>query len=325
MRHVFTILLLATCAWAQKPIGEVHASDASVKGSVQLGQSGATLMSGAQISAGSVTAQVNLQRGGVVNVCPRSTVIVTGSATGEELMFAMSAGGLETHYKLGARSDAIMTPDFRIQLSGPGTFHLAVSIKPGGETCVESLPDNGSSAIITEIFGDATYQLKTGKSVVLKGGHMEGAEEKTSPGCGCPLPGVAAPPPKLDPGLNFPKEESEKAAALIAEGKPLPAPDVSSTVEGSEPGKVYAKVDAPFVFDGKATTPSPAALTPEKTEQSPFPKDPYPTVQSPPEVKPSTAPVQPPAANPQPTQKEPNPPKKKWYQRLGSAFSRIFK
>src|SRR5271155_4262058 len=102
-KHFSIVLLVASVmAHAQKPIGEVRAKDASLKGSVVLGKEGAVLMSGSQVQAGSVSAEIELARGGKVQVCPGSAVSVSASTSGEDLMFAMSGGALESHYKLRA-------------------------------------------------------------------------------------------------------------------------------------------------------------------------------------------------------------------------------
>jgi len=326
-----TILLLTCAALAQQPVGKVSATDASVKGNMVLGKEGAMVMSGAQVQAGSVTAQIKLARGGDVNVCPNSSVSVSASATGDELMFAMGNGTIETHYRLGAHSDVVITPEFRIQLSGPGAFHLAVNIRKNGDTCVESLPFNGSATIITETFGDGTYQLQTGKSVVFHGGKVSGVTENAAPSCGCPPPAASAPPPQFDPGLSFPREESERAASLAAEGKPMPNPYAGSPMEQGQPGKMLTKVDAPIVFDG-SIIPLPTDVQRDKLWTLPPQINPYPKVTGPevtdpkvngPNEQKKADAVQPAGQNPQPNQKEE--PKKKWYQRLGSAISKIFK
>jgi len=324
MPHRLLIIVLASCltAHAQKPIGEVRAKDASLKGSVVLGKDGAVLMSGSQVQAGTVSAEIELARGGKVQVCPGSAVSVSASASGEELMFAISGGAIETHYKLPARSDAILTPDFRIQLSGPGAFHLAVNIKKNGDTCVESMNGDTSAVILTETFGEGTYQIQPGKNVTFHNGHVDGVTENPTSSCGCPPPAAVAPPPEFDPGLNFPKEESERAAKNASEGKPVEVP--TTPVTQAQSGKVYAKIDAPMVFDAN-TPPPPVPKQPETAVAAPPMPDPYPKVVSPtvtPKDAQTAAPVQPTSSATPPTKEAP---KKKWYQRVGSAIAKFFK
>ena len=56
-------IALCSCACAQQPVGEVFASDATVQGSVQLTGAGATVMSGASVTAGDAAARLKLARG----------------------------------------------------------------------------------------------------------------------------------------------------------------------------------------------------------------------------------------------------------------------
>jgi len=331
MLQRLSILILAAClvASAQKPIGEVRATDASLKGNVIMGKVGAVLTSGSQVQAGSLPAQIKLARGGDVTVCPNSAVTVSASNTGDELMFAMSSGTLETHYKLPARSDAVLTPDFRIQLSGPGTFHLAVDIRKNNDMCVESLPGNTSAAIITETFGDGTYQLQVGKSVVFHNGKVDGATESATADCRCPSRPDIATPPQFDPGLKFPEEESRHAEALVAKGEPMPVPVAANQIDNTQPGKVYAKVDAPIVFNG-SMVPYPTEARRNSMMMLPIDLNPYPKVLAPVAEKPGTkniATEQPQNVNPQPNSKAhpKEEPKKKWYQRWGDAITKIFK
>src|SRR5215469_5895856 len=130
---------------AQQTLGELYATDASVKGSVVLAGSGTSVLSGSSIQAGAQAATLKLERGGSLLVCPGTKLSVTASQNGRELLFSLNSGNLEMNYPLGASADSLLTPDFRLLLPGPGTVHVAVRITPQGDTCVQSLPWNVSA------------------------------------------------------------------------------------------------------------------------------------------------------------------------------------
>ena len=78
-------------------------------------------MSGSSISAGEQTATLKLERGGSMLICPNTSLAITTSQNGRQLMFSMNTGNLEMDYPIGAASDNLLTPDFRLLLPGPGT------------------------------------------------------------------------------------------------------------------------------------------------------------------------------------------------------------
>ena len=100
----------------------------------------------------------------------------------------LSAGSMELNYTLTSAADALLTPDFRLQLISPGTFHLAISVGASGDTCVRTLPGNDAAVFVAEMMGNDSYQLSPGKSVLFGGGKISGATVAPQ-GCGCPEPG----------------------------------------------------------------------------------------------------------------------------------------
>jgi hypothetical protein len=206
------LLLVATPLCAQKPIGELVAEGASVRGMVSLEGGGTRILSGSQITAGEAAARLHLVRGGELRVCPKTNLSANTDSEGKTMVFGLNIGALEVDYPLGGGSDSLLTPDFRVQLIGPGNFHFAISVTPAGDTCLRPLPGNDASLFLSEMMGNDSYQLTPGKSILFKGGRISGAAVAPS-SCGCPA--GPATPPKPAPELVLP--------TAVPELSPLPA------------------------------------------------------------------------------------------------------
>ncbi len=230
-------------AHAQETVGDLFASDASVKGSVLLAGGGTRVMSGSSVAAGEAAALLKLARGGEVRVCPRTTLSVSTSSGGRDLMLAMGEGAIETNYSLPASADAIMTPDFRILLAGPGNFHFAFRVDGRGDTCMRALAGNSASLIVSELMGDAMYQVRPDEQVTFHGGRLR-QPDAAALDCGCP----PAAPEKLRASAPPPEPPARTPPAADA----APSPAVPSP---PEEGEVHVQVDAPFVF--RALDPEP--------------------------------------------------------------------
>jgi len=249
-------------------------------------EAGSRVASGASVSAKEETAILRLARGGEVRVCPGTTVSVTTSSSGQDLMLGMSTGSMETHYRLEESSDSVLTPDFRIVLPGPGEFDLAIRADAHGNTCVSSMPGSTSSVIVAELLGNGTYEIKREQQVVFRQGRLDTVDSPED-SCGCPrrqepvMRASAESGPVLSQEKAGSKLELENSTEPNANGD-LPATDPSPNVPDAgpetrpvphaKPGEMKVQVEAPLVFSGAARAKArPSAPAPPMLQSTALP------------------------------------------------------
>jgi hypothetical protein len=222
-------LALSLSAHAQVPpnVGELFAYEATPNGPLMKAGTGLPVASGSELSAGKSSVTLRLDRGGEVKICPNSNLSVTASSSQAALLFALGASTVEMSYPINELSDTLITPDFKLSLTGPGTFHFAVGVNSRGDTCIRPLLGNSGVIVISELTDTGAYLLKADESILFAGGKVSGKGPLTVP-CGCPAP---VPVPAMRAETPPPAEQ------------PVPPPSKS-------PAEVHVTVEAPLVFRG---------------------------------------------------------------------------
>jgi hypothetical protein len=216
---------------------------------------GMPVVAGSELSAGAAPARFRLNRGGQMRLCPRSNLTVNSGTFG--LMFTMSTGAVEVDYRLAPRgSDILLTPDFSVQLTGPGVYHFAIGVDKTGNTCFKSLPGNASQVVLSELLGNGTYRPKPGDGLSFSSGKLTPAVQLNG-NCGCPAAGplmvaTGTVPHGLNQGGGAPASSAPATASAGQNNAQVP-PD--------QPGQVHVEVDTPFVFSARgAGAPKPYSV-----------------------------------------------------------------
>jgi hypothetical protein len=214
-------------------------------------ETGSRVASGSSITAGDEIAVLRLRRGGEVRVCPGTTVSVATSPTGQDLMLGMSKGAMETHYGESETVDSVLTPDFRIVLPGPGEFNLAISADAKGNTCVGSLQGSTASAVVAELLGSGTYEIKPEQHVLFREGRLDSVE--TPPvACGCPAAPVPALQAAVDPSKAVSEDEAGQRLQLQNSTKPSTNPVPQKVADSKVNEEDSAKpAESSLVFSGE--------------------------------------------------------------------------
>jgi len=233
------------------------ASSATVTGALEVTAGKAIIAASGAVTSGSATTDVVLPHRGTLRVCASTTVklaadssVPAGDVPG--LMMAMDHGAIEASFATGRNSDVLLTPDFRILISGPGAADVKVRLGQHGDTCVDNPGVNAPYVLVTSVFGNGVYRVQPGQRVMFQHGDLHEVVDHEKEPCGCP--------PPTQPGSNeFPLAQSAGLAPLPTPG---PAP--------AEPA-AHAQLSEPLVYKSAEPAPQSAAQSTPAPEAQAIP------------------------------------------------------
>ncbi len=247
----------------------------TVTGALEVIAGKAIIVTSGSVTSGSATTNVTLPRRGTLRVCASTTVklaadssVPAGNMPG--LLMAIDHGALEISFATsfanasqGSNADILMTPDFRILLSGPGASEVKVRLGGKGDTCVDNSGKDAPYVVVTSLFSTGLYRVQSGQRVMFQHGSLDEVVDQEKEPCGCP------PPPK--PGSNeFPLAQSAGLA-------PMPGSIATDINQSSAPPQV-AQMAPPLVYSA-GTVQEPAAVAQAASQ---------PAAEQPAQQKPST-------------------------------------
>jgi len=244
---------------AQQPIGRTTAREVKVSGAMDMHAGEMLLGNGSTVSAGEDTVTISLTRGGELRLCPTTTVHLSKDSSVEKadssaLMMALDRGALEANYITGKYSDVLMTPDFRILLSGPGTANVSVRVNTKGDTCVDNHGDSAPYVTVSSLFDNGVYRVQPNQRVLFEHGSLRDVVDNEKEACGCPpevslaSAGTSSDTPAT-PGARVggPSSTPADTAFPLAVSEGLAAPPAKAA---PPTGEVHAMVTVPLTYNG---------------------------------------------------------------------------
>lgn len=216
-------------------LGSVPLESASVSGALQVENGQAVVRGGAIITARDHTAELHLNRGGVVEVCSTSSLHVTSGNSSEgkpPLLLALDRGALEIRTTTTPR-DVVITPDLRFSITGTGPLDLHLRVIPNGDTCVDNRGLQAPTLEIINQFGDERYQLRAGQHVLFEHGSLREVVDHENSPCGCPgVPVVSVASGLPDAQRANPAENAARPGATVSPTQ-AKSGDVSATADAA--------------------------------------------------------------------------------------------
>lgn len=253
------------------PIAIVPVEGVQLVGALDVAEGKAVIGSSGSVTAGDRPVTITLPHRGNLRICATtkigltadSSVLSTATETQPEapgLMMALDRGALEANFATGHNSDVILTPDFRILISGPGTAAVQVRLGAKGDTCVDNRGPSAPYVTVSSIFDGGVYRVQADQRVMFQHGSLREVVDNEKESCGCP---PEPPKPSSNSASNeFPVAQSEGLA-------PLPTPPPNATAKGTVSAQITAQLGYDGTQSGEVTA---AAQLPAAAPETPAPK-----------------------------------------------------
>lgn len=245
---------------AQQTIGSVGVADATVAGALEVSNGRAVLVGASTVTARDHTAEVALQRGGLVRVCSTSGLHMAAGKGAVEtpLILALDRGAIEMAARVTA-SDVVMTPDLRFTVKSAGPLDLRLRVARNGDTCVENRGAAAPVLSVADQFGEASYEVRPGQHVLFEHGSLKEVVDNESEPCGCPAAPVVSVADAGVSGASVAAPGSAVAAKTPEEQHPFPAAQSGGLAPVSTPpqapaGAVHAQVSTTLSYGAEGGT-----------------------------------------------------------------------
>jgi len=248
------IALAALIPSHAQTIGSLKTEGNEVTGLINVANGKATIGNNGAVAAGLQPADIALNRGGNVRVCAGSAIHIaqtTTAATKPPLMLSLDRGTVEIKTD-ALKTDAILTPDLRFELSDGAPLDLHIRVVPNGDTCVDNSGKAAPILHVTDTFGTSAYFIRPGQRVLFEHGSLREVVDHESSSCGCPRPDalVLAGKGKLGDGKIPEAARQNPFPEAVSQGLAQPTPPVPVT----PPGEEHTQVSSTLNYSGARNT-----------------------------------------------------------------------
>jgi hypothetical protein len=253
------------------PIAYVSTEGVTVSGSLEVANGKAAVGNNGTITAGDRTANINLARGGTLRLCSTTTAHLSRDSSiadvqSSALMISLDRGALEASYATGKYSDVLMTPDFRILISGPGQADLKIRVSPKGDTCVDNHGANAPYVTVASLLDGGLYRVQPDQRVLFEHGSLSEVVDNESESCGCPPAPVSVAdagttttnPARPAKPVGGPSSTPADTTFPLAQSEGLAPTPPPAAAPSAPPGQAHAQVTVPLVYNSDTPAPPPS-------------------------------------------------------------------